>query len=200
LLKAASLALVLAVALPAIAQVLYKWVDDNGKTQYSDKPPPKNFKGTVTAIDTEPDKTTLPPSPPRAQPAIQPAAGAAKPVTTVPTQDLAAKRRATRAKLEARLIKARENVDVARKALKDSESPEVDERQVVQQRAATGGMHGMAGRSNCRWETNGAQKYLMCPTSVPTSEYHDRVAGLEENLRKAESELAAAEEAWRGRD
>ncbi|MFH1044369.1 MAG: DUF4124 domain-containing protein [Pseudomonadota bacterium] len=35
--------LALCVALPASAQ-LYKWVDSNGKVQYSDKPPPSNIK------------------------------------------------------------------------------------------------------------------------------------------------------------
>jgi hypothetical protein len=41
-LVAISLALCLA-ALPASAQ-MYKWVDSNGKVQYSDKPPPSNVK------------------------------------------------------------------------------------------------------------------------------------------------------------
>jgi len=35
--------LALCVALPASAQ-MYKWVDSNGKVQYSDKPPPGNIK------------------------------------------------------------------------------------------------------------------------------------------------------------
>jgi hypothetical protein len=37
------IALALCVALPASAQ-MYKWVDENGKVQYSDKPPPSNVK------------------------------------------------------------------------------------------------------------------------------------------------------------
>ena len=37
------LALCLALPLPASAQ-MYKWVDANGKVQYSDKPPPSNVK------------------------------------------------------------------------------------------------------------------------------------------------------------
>jgi hypothetical protein len=35
--------LTLSLALPASAQ-MYKWVDSNGKVQYSDKPPPSNIK------------------------------------------------------------------------------------------------------------------------------------------------------------
>jgi hypothetical protein len=38
-----ALGLALCVAFPASAQ-MYKWVDANGKVQYSDKPPPSNIK------------------------------------------------------------------------------------------------------------------------------------------------------------
>ena len=38
-----ALGLALCVALPASAQ-MYKWVDSEGKVQYSDKPPPSNIK------------------------------------------------------------------------------------------------------------------------------------------------------------
>jgi len=38
-----AISLALCVALPASAQT-YKWVDSNGKVQYSDKPPPSNVK------------------------------------------------------------------------------------------------------------------------------------------------------------
>ena len=38
-----ALSLALCMALPASAQ-MYKWVDANGKVQYSDKPPPSNVK------------------------------------------------------------------------------------------------------------------------------------------------------------
>ncbi|HEY5293739.1 MAG TPA: DUF4124 domain-containing protein [Burkholderiales bacterium] len=38
-----TIALALCVALPASAQ-MYKWVDADGKVQYSDKPPPSNIK------------------------------------------------------------------------------------------------------------------------------------------------------------
>jgi hypothetical protein len=178
-------------AFPAAAQTLYKWIDANGKTQYSDRPP-KGFTGEVTRIEVDVDKATLPP-------AAAPAA-AAKPAGTAtpPVEDIAAKRRATRARLEARLAKARDNVDAAKKALTDSQFPEPEERQIVQQRATSGGMHGMTGRSNCRQEKNqSGATILMCPTAVPGVEYQERIARLEEDLRRAEEELTAAEEAWR---
>ena len=38
-----AISLALCLALPASAQ-MYKWVDSNGKVQYSDKPPPGNVK------------------------------------------------------------------------------------------------------------------------------------------------------------
>ena len=38
-----AISLALCVALPASAQ-MYKWVDSDGKVQYSDKPPPSNVK------------------------------------------------------------------------------------------------------------------------------------------------------------
>jgi len=191
---AASLALALALAaVPAVAQTMYKWVDADGKTQYSDRPP-KGFKGELTRIEAENDtKPTLPRvlAPAPAPDAVD-KAKAAKP------DDILAKRRAARAQLEARLARARDNVDAAKKALEASDTPEPGDRQVIQQRSASGGMHGMTGRSNCREETTkDGRKIAMCPTTVPTPEYRDRVAELEEALRVAEVELHDAEQAWR---
>jgi hypothetical protein len=50
--------LTLCLALPASAQ-LYKWVDANGKVQYSDKPPPGNIK---TEKLREPGPAASPPA------------------------------------------------------------------------------------------------------------------------------------------
>lgn len=60
--------LMLCLALPASAQ-MYKWVDSNGKVQYSDKPPPSNIKA-------EKLRTTAPP--PSAPAAGEDKAGAKK--------------------------------------------------------------------------------------------------------------------------
>lgn len=180
----------LALVPAAFAQTLYKWIDADGKTQYSDKPPTA-FKGEVTRIEPDFDKPILPAV--AAPPPVAPEAKAAP-----PSNDVLARRRAARAHLEARLANARTNVDAAKKALADTESPEAGERQTVQQRSAGGGMHGMTARSNCRVEIGkDGRKGVMCPTSIPTPEFHERVARQEETLRKAEEELAAAEEAWR---
>ena len=109
--KAASVALLLAAMLGAslaAGQVLYKWVDEQGKTQYSDRLP-KGFKGEVTRIETEVEKATLPPAIPPAQ------APAAAPVTgkAAAADDIAAKRRTTRARLEERLERLLKDTSVA---------------------------------------------------------------------------------------
>jgi hypothetical protein len=181
-------AVLAALALPAGAAVLYKWVDAEGKTQYSDRPP-KGFKGEVIRIDAEPDKG-MPGVAPPAAPTLPSAARDKE------GEDIGLKRRAARTQLEARLAQARAKVEDARKALETAE-PGADERQVVQQRNAGGGMHGMTARSNCREEGTGKSKVLMCPTMIQTDEYRDRIARLEADLRKAEEELAEAERAWR---
>ena len=194
--KALALALLgAALALAASAQVLYRWVDADGRTHYGDKVP-KGFKGEVTRIETDTEKSTLPaPRAARAAAADGAKEGVKRPAAA---EDIGAKRRATREHLGARLTRARDNVEAAKRALADSEAPQDDERQVVQQRQSKGGMHGMTGRSNCRTEVGkDGRKTPMCPTSVPTPEYHDRIARLEGDLRKAEQELADAEEAWR---
>ena len=180
-----------ACALPAQAQVMYKWIDADGKVQYSDKRP-KDFKGPVTLIQT--DEAPMPPAPPKAVP-VPAAKDAAK-----PPQDLAAKRRATRDDLWARLVGAREKLEGARKALAAGADPEPDERQVIQQemKAGEGGMHGLSkARSNCRPMVKDGKNIVMCPATLATDAYYERQARLEVAVRQAEEELAAAEEAWR---
>ncbi len=63
-----AIALALCMSLPAAAQ-MYKWVDANGKVQYSDKPPPSNIKT---------EKLRAPPPAPSAPAASASAPGAAK--------------------------------------------------------------------------------------------------------------------------
>lgn len=178
----------------ASAQVLYKWIDADGKVQYSDQPP-KGYKGPVTRI--EPDVAATP-APPAARTPPPPAAPAKAPA---PAQDVAGKRRAVRTALEARLAAARDKVDAARRALADAPSPDTDERQVVQQqmKGGQGGMHGLsAKRSNCRpvVDKNG-KAGVMCPALLPNDAYYERIAKLEAAVKEAEQELADAEEAWR---
>ena len=197
--RGASLAaLLLALAgllLPAagLSQVLYKWIDADGKVQYSDRPP-KDPKG-VTRIepDTPSTPSPAPPAPPKA---------AADPAKAPAAPDPAGKRRAVRNELEKKLAQARDNLDAARKALAEGSSPEPEERQVVQQqmKAGTGGgMHGLSqARSNCRSFTDKNGKAgVMCPASTPNQAYFERIAKLEEAVRNAEEEVAQAEQEWR---
>jgi len=193
-----SLALALAVTVPgaAFADAIYKWIDKDGKTQYSGQPP-KNFSGEVIRIEIDPPGD---PSPP---PVTRPAPDGAKKPASPP--DVAAKRREVRNKLEADLERARVKLELAREQLADGAAPLDDERQVIQQRAekgspppASGAMHGSAPRSNCRVVTaSDGKTTLICATMVPNEAYRDRQQKLEEAVRQAEEEVAAAEQAYR---
>lgn len=213
----ALLAMACAVAFAAHAQVLYKWVDAQGRTQYSDAPP-KGFKGEVTRIEVEPPRKAAPIPPPPVVPV--PAAKGSSDEKAEAPQDLAARRKALREKLQANLDAARLKLELAQKALDEGRDPQPEERQAIQQRVNTtgntgavpglrnpdatqnrpvgGGMHGLASRSNCR-TAKGAdgRDVTICPTSILKEEYFDRVAQLEEAVRKAEEEVAAAESAYR---
>lgn len=186
-----------AAAVAADPQFLYKWTDKEGKTQYSDQVP-KNPASEVTRIEIDTPAT------PSNTPAARPGVAAPGPA------DVAAKRNATRNALEAKLAKAYVKRDHARAALEGA-TPEDTEKQVIQQRQdhanpgtgpgsrSTGGMLGQGGmlgaapRMNCREEG----KTMICPTTVPSESYYDRVQQLEDDLRKAEQEVAAAEQAYR---
>ena len=206
--------LALLAAIAAHAQVLYKWTDAQGKTQYSDQPP-KNFTGVVTRI--EPDI----PATPTAAPAKPPAAREAEKPAEDTLVDRAARRRETRETLRANVERARARVEDARNALKEAQDvPGDDDRQIIQQRVSGrgntgtpqnipntdttqarisgGGMHGMSARSNCRNVRGSDGKVqAVCPTSVLRPEYFERLEKLEEALKMAEAELELAQEVYR---
>ena len=198
-------------ALPCLvaAQVLYKWTDTEGRVQYSDQPP-KNFAGPVTKI--EPDEKPTASAPPAAS------AEGKSAVANGGTRDMiemAAKKRAERDKLEANLNAARDRL-VAAKAALDNASPSVNEQQAIQQRldvaapvpgpgsGTTGGMLGMSGldgttaRSNCNTARNSnGTPVTTCRTLVPSDAYYDRVKTLQDAVKSAEDDVAAAEQAYR---
>ena len=189
-------------ATTATATTLYTWIDAQGRTQYSDQPP-KDFTGEVRRIETD----AAPPAaqPPAAQPVPpQPAAPAATPAKAPPAAtDMAARRRATRARLEGELTEARENLDRARRALADGQQASPEERQLVRRplepEAGKPAVNvPSALRANCRTVlgTDGKQT-VACPVSVPTEAYYERLNELEEAVRRAESELEAAQLAYR---
>jgi hypothetical protein len=198
-LAAAALAWGLLAAGPAVAQTMYKWIDESGKVQYSDRAP-KGFKGEVTRIEADIAPTVVP-SARKAAPAPK----AAEEPAAVPADDMNSRRKANRERLEARLERARANLERAKKALAEAPGPDVDERQVIQQRVkggAGGNMGAMAPRSNCRNVVDaGGAKSVVCPAVLPGTAYYDRIAGLEETVRRAEADLEDAEIAYRrGRD
>lgn len=200
--KAASLAAALAASLlclPLQAQLLYKWVDDDGKTQYSDQLP-KTYKGPVTVIEQDIAPTPSPRAPAAPAPAPKQAPAKAGRETDAAKPDLATQRRITRDALGLRLEQARQNLTNARKALEDA-NPEPEERQVVRQvqQQGQGGMMGYSrDRSNCsQIIRNGKVVGVMCPAIVPNEIYFERIAKLEAAVKSAEEEVDAAEQAYR---
>jgi len=188
------IAALLAVASSAVLaqQTLYKWTDEEGKTQYSDTPP-KNFKGTVTRIES--DANPPPVAAPRKADSVKTEAAA----SDKPPADALTQKRAKRAELEGNLARARENLDNVKKALAETSDPQPDEVQVIQNRVDRSGTSGaQVARSNCRQITGRDGKTAtICSGVVPNPAYYERIQQLEEALRKAEEELRAAEQAYR---
>ena len=202
---AAALAFGTAAALAG--QALYKWTDADGKVQYSDKPP-KSFKGEVVRIETDEQPATVAPYK-APSPAVKRADDSAG-------KDVANERRALRKRLADDVANARAKLAAAQAALDGSSAPQDDERQIVQQRVeknraapgpgslSTGGMLGSGGmlggapRSNCTTTKNADGRIVTtCPTGVPNDAYYDRIRKLEDDVRVAAEELAAAERAYR---
>lgn len=175
---------------PLHAQVLYKWVDAQGRVQYSDQPP-KNFKGELTRIEPDIAAKAAPIAP---VPAPAPAAApiAAEPEAAQAPVDLNTQRRNTRATLEARVKAARESLEAARKALESGTETESGERQMIQKPSKS--MY----RSNCRPTKDGNGKStIVCPISVPNEKYYERQGALEEAVKRAQADLDEAQAAWR---
>jgi hypothetical protein len=182
------LALSLAIGLPADAQMrtLYKWTDGAGKVQYSDKPP-VGFSGEIERLEIDPaSNTTLLPGPREPQAAAKPAPG-----------DIAGKRRALREQLRAAVDGARAKHELAKASLAVAGGPDDDERQVLQQRFATQVPGTASARGNCRPIQQDGRVVFLCPTLVPNESYYERLGKLEDAVREAEAEVAAAEDAYR---
>ncbi|HEX7606284.1 MAG TPA: DUF4124 domain-containing protein [Usitatibacter sp.] len=185
------------------AQVLYKWIGDDGTTQYSDRLPPKSFKGTVMRI--EPDE-----QPPPAAPYRVPGPNAKQGEDgIVHPPDVAGARRDLRRKLEADVAAARERLVAAKLAAEVTSAPQDDEKQTIQRRTdqasnmpgagstASGGGLGF-GRSNCTTAKNAdGRPVTTCPAAIPNDAYYERIRKLEDDVRAAEENLATAERAYR---
>ena len=200
----------------AHAAELYRWTDANGHVVYGDKPP-KNAPN-VTRVDVDTSPTTIPSRAAPVPPAPAPSADPAPQVTDVLTQ-----RRATRARLEASVAQARERLELARKNLAEASDMTPDEQQSVVEKVADlppreaakaapstgvdpgnmqiagGGMYGMSvNRQNCSKIVGPSGKGgVICPTIIPNQAYRERIAMLEDAVKKAEADLDAALEAYR---
>ncbi len=189
-------ALLLACGVAGAQSITYKWVDADGKTQYSDKLP-KDFKGAVIRMESDPSPPMPVPVPSKKVDVPKPPAeGAARDKSA----DFSVQRREKRLALEASVAKARENLEAARQAVASGGDPQADELQTVRSRPDNRG--GRAGtqvaRSNCRQAVGANGKLATyCPGVVPTAEFYDRIAQLEDAVRKAEEALAVAQEAYR---
>ena len=184
----AAAALAAAIAAHAETKTFYRWTDAQGRIQYSDKPP-TGFKGEVTTFEVDFDATKArTPAAPRA-PAIP--ADVMRDVAP-PAPDMNKSRRDSRAKLEESLRKAQAKVAAARAALESGGDLKEDERQVVQRKYAK----AQPDKANCRPTNDGTKGAVMCPSIVPGEPYYERQRALEEALRQAEQELAAAETAY----
>lgn len=180
------LALAIALALPASAQVLYKLVDRQGRTTYSDSPP-KNFDGTVTRLEPDTASNVLP----SAKPPEVPARKGADP-------GIGEQRRQAREVLGAKLLAAQARVEAARKALSEGDEPLPDEMQTIQHRHPVPAAGRPLPNPNCFVASEpGAAPALNCPSRVPADAYYARQRKLEDDLRRAEAELALAERAYR---
>lgn len=177
------LAFSLAAGMPAGAlQTLYKWTDRDGRVQYSDKPP-TGFAGEVERIEVDPAANTSVLPAPR-EPAAAPG-------------DIAAKRRIVREQLRAAVERARAKLELAKASLAVAGGPDDDERQVLQQKFATQVPGTASARGNCRPVQQDGRVVFLCPTLVPTESYYERLGKLEDAVREAEAEVAAAEDAYR---
>lgn len=180
---------ILVFASSAFAATFYKWTDKDGSVHYGDAPP-KGFTGTVTPLEVDPDAHTVAPPAKPLEKAVPAEPGA---ITQPPAEpDLLTQRRQARARLEANLDRARQRLDLARKALAEAGEPQSDEWQVT-----LGGPPGpgaQVARSNCHKTQDGR---TICPGRVPSAEYYSRVQQLEEQVKRAELAVEDAERAYR---
>jgi len=195
--RAACIAAALLVAFDACAQAtsppqpqsrtLYRWTDDQGRVQYSDKPP-TTFKGEVTKVEIDLETNTRPVAPPPRQQVVP------ADVLRDVTPDIAKQRRDRRALLEQDVRAAEKKVAAAKAALEGGGDPKDDERNVVQRQFD----RPDATKSNCRVVANpGGSSTLVCPALVPNEVYYERIKGLEDALRQAQDELDTAQQAYR---
>lgn len=210
----------------AHAAELYRWTDANGRVVYGDKPPKGAPNVTRVDVDTSTTTIPARPSP-NPPPAPGAAAGTAPaPAMDILTQRRATRARleANVAQARERLDLARKNLaeatdmapdeqqSIIENVPSDSLTPDPNAKppqgvnpntantvETANLTPARGGMFGMSSnRQNCTVTiTKEKNKVLVCPTIVPNQAYRERIAMLEDAVKKAEADLDAAQEAYR---
>jgi hypothetical protein len=128
-------------------------------------------------------------------PSKKAAEGAARPDAK---PGMAETRRQSREEFDRKLRAAQARVEAARKAKEDGASPKPEEMQAIQRRYPPLAQGQAPPRPNCfpSVDPNGVAS-LICPLMVPQDAYFERLAKLDAELKSAEEELHAAEQAYR---
>lgn len=160
--KRFSLVLLLTLAsFQASAQALYKYVDANGKVTYSDKAPKAGEKATRMTADTTTNIINSP--------------AASKGGGVIRSSGNASGRADERDKLRAMVDAAEIDLERAKKALEDGQTPQEGEQQIIVKKNA----------GNAVLRTEG---------------YRERIAGLEAAVKTAEEKLEQAQSNYRRGD
>ena len=167
ILRGASMACIMSIAICANAQELWKYTDKNGKVTYSDKAPTLGEKAERVTTDTT--GTVIP---------------ASKNIQNGTTQNSAtvgarlSAREGLRESFRKNIDVAREELERARKAREAGQEATPEERQIVVGRGKDG-------------QPTGANAVLRKP------EYDERIAALDAAIKKAEENLANTERSAR---
>ena len=149
------------------AQGLWKYTDKAGKVTYSDTAPKNGEKAESVIADTT--GTVIP---------ADRNLSSGKPQNNVSVTSRASERASERETYRKALDAARNQLEVAKKALEVGQEPTQDERSIVVGRGANG-------------QPTGANLLSTKP------EYYSRIALLEDAVKKAEEKVAAAERDFR---
>jgi hypothetical protein len=171
--KRFSLVLLLTVAsLQASAQVLYKYVDANGKVTYSDRAPKAGEKAERINADTTTNVISSP--------------AASRGGAVIKSDGNASGRAAERDKLKSLVDAAEMDLERAKKALEDGQTPQDGEQRILVKTATVKGKDG---------------KPVTVPTGqnavLRTDEYRERIANLESAVKAAEDKLGQAQTNYR---
>jgi hypothetical protein len=188
----AAFALVLAIALPASAQTLYKLVDKNGKVTYSEKVPP-GFDGQVSPVDIDPNRNTA--TLPKYTGSSDTETGAKKAASPMSATNERERRK------ELRVEAAKKKLEAAKAALASAlENPgDTDVIRIGRVPRGTGMPVAVASPPrNVPGRGTGMPATSPTPPGPQTGtvwsdDYKARIEGLEFAVKTAEEELAAAE-------